>query len=200
MHYNATDRRLITLRVYKQLILENEKLILALGGSPLSLVVQEVHTIAKVIRPGDEVFWIYCFHRLRRLLCRTIRCLHNDDTNWKRRDYPLLSHNKGHSTLTFWTFSPVLGFNNARVLGASFELGVNYKSLEVLTPLLPSGAVNNSEMIMSLDLCHLVRFAMDLQRCLLSIYVWNVTSTSSGDLPCHFINSVGYATGLFFII
>lgn len=36
----------------------------------------------------------------------------------------------------------------------------------------------------------------DLQRCLY-INVWNVTSTSSSDLPCHFING---ATGLFYIM
>lgn len=121
----------------------------------------EVLTIAKVIRPDDEVFWIYCFHRLHRLLCRTIRCLHNDDTNWKRCDYPFQSHNKGHSTLTFWTFYPVLGFNNVRVLGASFELKVNYNSLEVWTPLYTSDGFNTSGIVGAL----MYVIWCDLQRC-----------------------------------
>lgn len=97
-------------------------------------------------------------------------------------------------TLTFWTFYPVLGFNNARVLGASFELEVNYNSLEAWTPLYPSDGFNTYEMIGAL--MYYVIWC-DLQRGLQSINVWIVTSTSSRDLPCHFIND---ATGLFFMI
>lgn len=57
MHYNnATDRCLITPWAYKQLIFENEKTVLTVRCSPLSLIVEELLTIAKVIRPDDEVF------------------------------------------------------------------------------------------------------------------------------------------------
>lgn len=96
-----------------------------------------------------------------------------------------------------WTFYPVLGFNNARVLGASCELEVNYKSLEAWTLLYPRDGFNTCVKlwVACCDIwCDLQRcFIHQRLKCNINVIKWFALSLYKSALVC-------CPTGLFLMI